>query len=741
MAQLMAEDTALSLLQQYWGYDSFLPLQREAVACLLNRQDSVLILPTGGGKSLCFQLPALMLGGTTIVVSPLVSLMKDQVDTLTGLGISAGYINNSLTEEERRETTNKLQEGEYKLLYVAPERFGSEVFLNTLSQSPLSAFVIDEAHCISQWGHDFRPAYREMSKLREWFPNLGIHAFTATATEPVRADMVQALNLRNPNMLVGDFDRPNLLYRVQYRSDMLKQVREVVDRHPAEGGVVYCISRKDVDSLAATLKTHGYNVLPYHAGLSNEARQANQEAFITEQVDIVVATVAFGMGIDRSNIRYVIHTGMPKSVEHYQQEAGRAGRDRLKAECVLLYSGGDVAKWKTIMGSPTSQTDQVAHDKLYEMSTYCQQMICRHRFLVEYFGQAFEHPSCNHCDCCLGEYEALDATEAKTTAQKILSCVYRVEERFGVQHVAHVLSGSHSEKIKQAGHETLSTHGLLKEAGRKNVVHWIEQLVHQGFLMKEGEYVTVRLTPAGAALLKGAIKDGKEPVLAKPVKVERTKSDRRTGGEEPLSDGDQILFEALRKVRKTLADEKKVPPYVIFGDVTLQDMARSKPRNLQAFRGIKGVGEAKLRELCPRFLPVIADMLGIQITETEIQQQITKLGEAPSTTNRTRRPTAANQLAEKLFASKTPFEEVVAATGMAESTVVKYLCEFIQREGISDPEPWITRQVLDAVREAGTRLNTVRLRPVYEALNPNLPHQEVSYAEIKIAMVLLGNMG
>lgn len=591
----------MPMLKQYWGYESFLPLQDQAVAAILHRQDSLVILPTGSGKSLCYQLPVLMMPGTAIVVSPLVSLMKDQVDTLNGMGIPAGILNSAMAERERKDAIQKMRAGEYKLFYVAPEGLAKESFIELLHQCKLAYFVIDEAHCISQWGHDFRSAYRELGKLRELFPGVGIHAFTATATPPVRDDIIQALHLQDCAPLVGHFDRPNLLYRVQYRTNLMKQLGEVLDRYPDEGGIIYCISRKDVDELTTSLKAKGYQALPYHAGLSADARQRHQDAFMNEGVNIIVATIAFGMGIDRSNIRYVIHTGMPKAIENYQQEAGRAGRDRLNAECVLLYSGVDVVKWRSIMGEPKTDYDRLALSKLFEMSDYCQQSICRHRFLVEYFGQGFEKANCQHCDYCLGEYEALE--DSITVARKILSCIARVNERFGGHHVSQVLHGASTEKIRQFGHDQLSTYGLLKEYSQRDIQLWIDQLVYLNFLVREPQYGSLQFTTLGKQLLKG---EG-EISLAKPVKPQKEKKKAKQLGIAEETPFDPNLFEALRKLRRNIAQEKKVPPYIIFSDVTLKEIARHKPTSLADFEGIKGIGENKLKELCPLFLPVVLE--------------------------------------------------------------------------------------------------------------------------------------
>lgn len=600
--------TPHSVLKKFWGYDEFLPLQEASVQAILTGQDSLTILPTGGGKSLCYQLPALLTRGTAIVISPLVALMKDQVDTLLGLDIPAAYLNSTLNASEQRETVERFLNGDYRLLYVAPERLEAEGFMDTLRQGQIAAFIVDEAHCISQWGHDFRPAYRALRKLKEAFPETGIHAYTATATPTVQDDICRALDLRNPARMVGDFTRPNLLYRVQYRSDTLNQVCKVIERHPDEAGIVYCISRKDVDQLSKSLQGKGYRVLPYHAGLSDQVRATNQAAFSNERVDIIVATVAFGMGIDRSNVRYVIHTAIPKSIEHYQQEAGRAGRDRLPAECVLLYSGADVAKWRDIMKQSETpgneEIQKLALSKLFEMSNYCQRILCRHRFLVEYFGQPFLKASCGHCDCCLGEYEVIEGGEV--IAQKILSCVFRTRQKFGVQHVAQVLQGAETDKIRQFGHHELSTYGLLKEFDRKNIVRWIEQLVHEGLLEKAPEYGSLLLTPTGVQFLK----EGGTIALARPIAQKSGKGAKKAKAAietENWNDEEQNLFQALRGLRRQIASEKRLPPYMVFSDVTLKDMVRLRPVNLADFGEVRGVGETKRQELGPRFIGLIQD--------------------------------------------------------------------------------------------------------------------------------------
>lgn len=739
-------NTAIPYLKQYWGYDSFLPLQDQAIQAILNRQDSLVILPTGSGKSLCYQLPVLMMSGTAVVVSPLVSLMKDQVDTLNSLGISAGILNSAMSENDRQQAIQTLRQGGYKLFYVAPEGLAKPSFLDLLTQCELAYFVIDEAHCISQWGHDFRAAYRELGQLRERFPTVGIHAFTATATEPVRDDIVQALNLRHCTPIVGHFDRPNLLYRVQYRTNLMKQLCDILDRYPDEGGVIYCISRKDVDELAASLKTKGYNALPYHAGLTADARQRHQDAFMNERVNIIVATIAFGMGIDRSNIRFVIHTGMPKSIENYQQEAGRAGRDRLNAECVLLYSGVDVVKWRTIMGEPMTDYDRLSLEKLFEMSDYCQQSICRHRFLVEYFGQAFEKSNCQHCDYCLGEFEELE--DSLVVAQKILSCVARVKERFGAHHVAQVLSGANTEKIRQFNHDLLSTYGLLSEYSAKDIQLWIDQLLYQDFLLRDPQYGSLIITGFGKQLLKGE----RSVSLAKPQKPQKASKRSKSIDTEPdWQTEDAKLFEALRQLRRTIATEQNVPPYIVFGDATLKEMVRHKPITLNRFKGIKGVGYQKLETLCPRFMEVIIKHVGQSAPKqddwSDDPEPVAKSRKAFSryaSQNSSWSDADDTPVSEQLkntkalafdrFAAGASFDAVVNLTGRTKATVLNYLCDYLKRAELTSAEPWLADTVVDTVSEAVAQVGKHRLQPIFETLEG-----KVAYDDIRIALAVLEN--
>jgi ATP-dependent DNA helicase RecQ len=602
------DQTLRDTLHRVWGFSDFRPLQRDAMHAVLERRDSVLVLPTGGGKSLCFQAPALVLDrapdgrhGVAVVVSPLISLMKDQVDGLRVDGVSAAYLNSTQTMGERDAVVAALKRDEIRLLYVSPERLvgeGSHVFRRMLSQFSVRFIAIDEAHCISQWGHDFRPEYRQLGRLRDDFPDASFHAFTATATERVRGDIVNELRLQQPAVLVGSFDRPNLVYRVLRRGVLQQQISNILARHDGEAGIIYCTSRREVESVAEWLKSEGHAAVPYHAGLSDTVRARAQDDFIDERADIVVATVAFGMGIDRSNVRFVVHNGAPRSLEHYQQEAGRAGRDGLSAECVLIYSGADFVRWRQMLEGNGEWSDS-SRTLLRDMERYAAGTRCRHRALVEYFGEAWTRGECGNCDWCLKELQAVD--EATTVARKILSCVARVRQTWGVGHVTDVLHGKATDKVQAAGHDTLSTFGLLREESGAAIRGYIEQLVADGWLSREGDpYPVLRLTTEGASLLKG---EGRCE-LYRQSEPRRSKS--RTRGEGIVSSGaDQALFDALRAVRLSLARERGVPPYVIFHDTTLRDMAQRKPSTQEDLHDIYGVGAKKAADFGAAFLDAI----------------------------------------------------------------------------------------------------------------------------------------
>ena len=593
------QESLKQAMERYWGYDGFRPLQEQAMQRVLVGADSVVVLPTGGGKSLCYQVPAVCLGGLAIVVSPLISLMKDQVDALKTNGVPAECVNSSLSMDEKRRVHAEICAGRLKLLYVAPERLVQPRTLGFLQSVGVSFVAIDEAHCISEWGHDFRPEYRALKVLRTAFPEIGIHAFTATATERVRKDIAQNLGLNRPEFLVGSFDRPNLVYRVQRRRDRTNQIREVLDRHKGDSGIIYCISRKNVDNLSEELNSLGYKTRPYHAGLADDVRKRNQEAFIEEKVDTIVATVAFGMGIDKSNVRYVIHAGMPKSLENYQQESGRAGRDGLEAECCLFYSGGDARIWKMLIEGDSPESKAASLKSIDAIDRFCTGLVCRHRGLVEHFGERWGEKSCEACDVCLGQLDLMP--DALTIGQKILSSVVRQQQRFGGDYTADVLKGAKLKRILENGHDQLSTFGILEEHDKQVIRDWIEQLASQGYLSKEGEFQVLKVTDAGWKLLKGE----RTPRLLKP----RKQAKRKTAAVETDAwEGvDRGLFDVLRTLRRKEAEKRGVAAYIVFGDAALREMARRRPSTLEAFQTIKGVGEKKLEDYGELFVDCLVN--------------------------------------------------------------------------------------------------------------------------------------
>ena len=601
---------ARELVRRVFGFDELRPLQGEAIAAALAGRDSLVVLATGGGKSLCYQAPALLREGLTVVVSPLISLMQDQVASLVECGVGAAMLTSAQGGFEKSKVYDMLRGGDLRLLFVAPERFAQEGFAAELASFGLAALVVDEAHCISHWGHDFRPEYRRIGELRRSQPRVPIHAFTATATPGVRSDIALQLGLRDPLVLVGDFDRPNLTYRFVPRKDVVEQTLAVVRRHPREAGIVYCLRRADVDDLAPQLARAGVRALPYHAGLDAATRELHQERFLAEEVEVIVATVAFGMGIDRPDVRFVVHAAMPKGIEPFAQETGRAGRDGLPSECVMLYSGADFHAWRLLQERSRAEAvaagvavdpgeAERALERVSRMYGFATSAVCRHRFLVEHFGQSPRSSGpCDACDVCLGELEPL--ADARRVAQMILSCVVRCGQRYGAAHVADVLRGADTERVRAAGHVELSTFGLMRDVSASEIRHCIEQLVGLGHLrVAPGRYPTLSLTTSGVAVMRAE----REIALCRPpVSRKARRSTSRAGRGEAPPSYDEALFERLRALRRRLAKERGVPPYIIFGDRTLQELAAEKPSTLEALRGIRGIGEAKLADLGPIFL-------------------------------------------------------------------------------------------------------------------------------------------
>ena len=609
-------DQLFAPLKNFFGFDSFRPLQEEIIRDTLAGKDVFAVLPTGGGKSLCFQLPALLRPGLTVVVSPLIALMKDQVDALQAAGVAATFLNSSLAAGESRPRLRGLHNGEFRLLYAAPERLMLSGFLEDLKKWNVKLFAIDEAHCISEWGHDFRPEYRQLSSLREIFPAVPMMALTATATERVRGDIVRQLHLKNAGAYVASFNRPNLTYRVAAKTGAYEQILSFVRARPKESGIIYVQARKTADSMAAKLSADGVKALPYHAGMAAGDRTKNQEAFLRDEARVICATIAFGMGINKPNVRFVIHHDLPKNIEGYYQETGRAGRDGLPGECLLMFSPGDrVKQMRFIDEKPNPQEREIARAQLEQMIHYAEIATCRREFLLGYFGEKFGvpplggsepakagTPNCAGCDNCLAPRATWDGT---TAAQKFLSCVYRIREKsgfgVGVQHVVEVLCGAETEKVRKFGHQTLSTYNIGGEHTRTEWGAIGRELVRLGLLFQNAEkFNIVELTDAGRVALKSRWKI----TLTKPVAP--TEPEKHRAGEISC---DEDLFEKLRALRKQLADERAVPPYIIFSDVALRQMARFYPANARDFSRISGVGEKKLQEFGEVFLREIASHL------------------------------------------------------------------------------------------------------------------------------------
>lgn len=615
---------AIAQVRSVWGHDSLRPLQEEAMGAFLAGQDVLVVLPTGGGKSLCFQAPALARPGLTLVVSPLISLMKDQVDGLLQSGVRAGMLASTQDREEQALVQQSLARGELDLLYCSPERLTLSGFMSRLVRAGLSAIAVDEAHCISHWGHDFRPDYRLLGELRQQAPGVPMMALTATAPPHVREDIAQQLNLQQHQELVGDFDRPNLTYRAQGRGRLLTQVLGVIERHSKEAGIIYALRRTDTEDLARDLANAGVRVGVYHAGLSSAKRNKVQEDFLSERIDVVVATVAFGMGIDRSDVRFVIHASLPKGIEQYSQETGRAGRDGLAAECVLFYGGSDHHTWRRLMERSAEEAAMTgvadakedldnALKRLGQMWGFAASASCRHRTLVEHFGGTYQSPSddnengekgCGACDVCLGELETLD--DAPVVAQKILSCVVRCNQRYGAAHVTDVLRGAKTQRMRETGHEHLSTYGLLAHISARDLRGLIDQLVALGHLgVASGEFPTLFLTQSGAGVMKGnqqvALLRPKRPARSSKRKVLETALD-----ETPIA---ADLFELLRKRRRELAAEREIPPYLIANDRTLTHLAAHQPQDADALLATPGIGAKKAKDLGPIWLEIIRDWL------------------------------------------------------------------------------------------------------------------------------------
>ena len=724
----------LELLKTHFGYDGFLPRQEEIVSSVMEGRDGFVLMPTGGGKSLCYQLPALALGGVTLVVSPLIALMKDQVDALRANGIPAGFINSSLTQAQIALVEARAREDQYRILYAAPERAMLPAFHDFLAQLDVKLIAIDEAHCVSHWGHDFRPAYRELKALREICPNAPAIALTATATTPVREDILAELGLRQPRVFISSFNRPNLSYSVEPKERSLDALLALLEKHRGESAIIYCVARKATEEMAHTLSRRGFKAEAYHAGLEPADRRNIQDRFIRDETPIVVATIAFGMGIDKPDIRLVVHYDLPKNLEGFYQETGRAGRDGMPSECVLFYSYGDKAKQEYFIGQmEDTEERERGRIRLDRMVAFCRLTTCRRKYVLEYLGEEWPEKNCGNCDVCLSPREEYDATEI---VQKVLSAVIRTGERFGAGHVIRVLLGASTKRVQELGHDKLSVFGIAGGQSLDELRQLIDALLDQGLLSSSGgQYPTLQVTPQGRAFLKA-----RQPLaLTRPIVQDRgsaylgsetpsrdrsTRRDRnRVSDNDDAAPYDEGLFRELSALRKRIADQQGVPAFVIFGDKSLREMARKAPSNRQDFTQISGVGEAKLRELSGPFIRVIRDYVKAN-GRAQFDEPDQELAEE-------KRPRVLGQTyleTGRIISAGATIAEAAEQRGLAETTIIGHLERLVQ-EG---EEVWVEhlmhglerRAEIEAAFEA---VGDNPLRPVWEELRG-----EYTYAEIRL---------
>lgn len=728
----MAEMVRLrALIAEIWGYRQLRPLQEKAMQAVLDGRDSLVVLPTSGGKSLCYQAPAVYLDGITVVISPLIALMKDQVDSLANLGVRALKFDSTMTSDDREVAYALIRSGEVRLIYTSPERMAVASFHRFLQSLPVQRFAVDEAHCISHWGHDFRTDYRNLTNLHTLFPGVSIQALTATATPHVRQDIIQQLQLKDPLVLVGDSDRPNLTYRVYPRQPAyLTQVREVLDRHPGQAGIVYCFSRRQVDELTGKLQQMGYNAVAYHAGMTAEERRFAQDQFIKERCDIVVATIAFGMGIDRSDIRFVLHTRMPKSIEAYQQETGRAGRDGLEAECVLLYHNSDYRMLRSLLEKPQGgrvpdpQYLTVQLRQLGDMFNYCCSQSCRHRALVEYFDQSYPHDNCCGCDICLGDREP--EPDAKVKAQKMLSAVTRLKQHATIVNVLDLLTGQPSQALTAHHYQHLPTFGILRDQSPACLQDWLNQLIAQGALGREGELLVLN---------RRSIKILRDQASVRLLKPPRGKLLVSQAAAESWQGVNRELFERLRTLRRQIASDKQLVPSQIFSHATLREMARVRPSTVQYLVRLSGVSTRNAKEFGPAFVDCILSYSAQHRLQMDVGLGDATSATAPVVETNASASVGASGLSEsvlELFRQQCPFHELVKRLNRSPSSIIDDLCRFIELERPSSIAAWVSDADYQRVRETVQSLGMDRLRSISLEMN-----HAVGYDTIRLVVTHL----
>ena len=718
---------AQEILKHQFGYDSFRMNQQAAIESVLDGKDCVVLMPTGGGKSLCYQIPALMLDGLTVVVSPLISLMKDQTDALKNNGVDAAFLNSTQTDRQQVEVFQSVRSGKTKLLYVAPERLfqSGDRFMDFLREVKLSLFAIDEAHCISSWGHDFRPEYLQLAKLKTHFRDVPLIALTATADKLVRNDIVERLNISDAEIFVSSFNRPNIFYRVEPKRNSYSQLLGFLDEHRKESGIIYCLSRNSVESLAADLRDEGFDALPYHAGLDKETREKNQDLFLKDEIKIIVATIAFGMGIDKPDVRFVVHMDLPKNIESYYQETGRGGRDGRPSEALLFYSWADVLKLKGFVEVDGNRAQsEIMLAKLDKMAELGGLKSCRRRFLLKYFSEDFQE-KCENCDNCTTNFERFDGT---VIAQKALSAVYRTGQRFGISYLIDLLRGSESAKIRDE-HKALKTYGVGSDISKENWFDHFKDLIDQGFLAQtEGQYPVIALTEKSDGVLKGKIK-------VELIKFKIKEAKKPTLLPETSIPYREDLFDELRQLRTSFARRENVPPYVLFSDSTLIEMAAYLPQDKAEMLLISGVGDTKLEKYGNAFLKTI----NAYRTNNKLQSLVHSKPRRARQRSRAKRDSKGKdtfQISLEMFRSGLSIKEIAQSRAVNVSTVENHLARFIPTGQVQLRE-LVPDDKIEPIREAVVKFNqTGALSPVKEFLGDGF-----TYGEIKavIASMQIGN--
>ncbi len=715
-------NTTQETLKQYFGHDAFLPGQQEIVDYMLAGRDALILMPTGGGKSLTYQLPALLLPGVTIVISPLIALMQDQVDRLQANGIAATFINSTLGAVERSQRERALLNGELKLVYVAPERLMSESFLTLLEHVQetigISLMAVDEAHCVSEWGHDFRPEYRQIGRMRTHFPQVPMQALTATATERVREDILSQLRLRDPHIHIASFNRPNLSYEVRQKSKTsYGELLQLLRGMPDAPVIIYCQSRKGVDTLSETLQHDRVRALPYHAGMTNEQRAENQSRFIRDDVAVLVATVAFGMGIGKPDVRAVIHYDLPRSLEGYYQESGRAGRDGQPAQCILYFNYGDRIKVEFMIEQKSNEQEQfVARQQLNQVMAYCDSHTCRRRILLGYFGEEWEQENCGNCDNCLNALAPAELEDRTIDAQKFLSCVGRTEQRFGMTHIIDVLRGANTKKIREFNHDQLSTYNIGKEHSVEDWKRLAHALLQQGFMDTVSEYSILRLNARSREILR------KQCDFSMPVSRQQVEKVNIT--QEVLDPQSTHLFNHLRNLRKQLADEKGVPPYVIFSDNALREMAQQRPQTREHFASLSGVGSSKLASYFTTFTEEIASYCELHAIPMELAPSYARKKSVALKPALVSGPHSRIQTLA-LYQQGRTIEEIANARTLTQSTVIAHLSELIELGEEIDVAPLIAEGHYQNILDAVERLGDGALRPIKDFLGDDYSFDEI----------------